>query len=154
MGITLYINQISKSTLEILKQNPKNLEFLYGIRWMPESELEIFQQESGLSKESFDREWETPALDLHKDFSEISYLLAGHLPDYADRHTAIPELQSRQDLMQLDSFMNFVTIEDSVWDGKPLVNAIFAGTQLSSDGADWYQTHQEVEEIVNRLNRK
>jgi Domain of unknown function (DUF1877) len=151
MGCTLYLQQISQSTLEILKREPDNLELFYEAQYMSVSDSDLVQTGGNPDRTQFIREWKTPSLDLHKYFPELTYLLAGHLPDYSDRQTAIPELQSRKDLMRKDNFMQFTIIESSCWDGKPLVNAIWTGTQFIEEGMEWYQTDKEVKEIINGL---
>jgi hypothetical protein len=91
---------------------------------------------------------------LHKYHPELTYILAGHIPDYSQKHLALPELQTRSELMQQDNFMNFLIIENSEWDGLPLVNALFAGATISTNkyGTDtWYQTPEQVGDILDGL---
>jgi Domain of unknown function (DUF1877) len=61
------------------------------------------------------------------------------------------ELQSRADLMQKNTFMQFFIIENSEWDGLPLVNAIWVGTPIGKEATDWYQTPEEISQILGGL---
>jgi hypothetical protein len=87
MGCTLYLQQISQSTLEILKREPDNLELFYEAQYMSVSDSDLVQTGGNPDRTQFIREWETPSLDLHKYFPELTYLLAGHLPDYFDLYS-------------------------------------------------------------------
>jgi hypothetical protein len=169
MGVTFYLKQISVSTLNILKQNPKQVELFYAAKWLPESSFwqrarywvgssaDAAKQDSEAQfgsasyRSQFVSEWEIPDLDLHKYFPELTYLLAGYIPDSSEGRLAIPELQSRPDLMQKKNFMEFFIIENSAWDGLPLVNAIWAGTQVGRKENNWYQTPEEVGCILDGL---
>lgn len=169
MGVTLYLKQISTSTLETLKQDPKQVELFYAAQWLPESSFwqratywtdssaNVVKQKSetqfGSSsrRDQFVGEWEVPDLDLHKYFPELTYLLAGYIPDSSEGRLALPELQLHPELMQKNTFMQFFIIENSEWDGLPLVNAIWAGTQIGREGINWYQTPEEVSQILNGL---
>jgi hypothetical protein len=169
MGVTLHLKQISTSTLETFKQDPKQVELFYAAQWLPESSFwqratywtdssaNVVKQESetqfGSSsrRDQFVSEWEVPDLDLHKYFPELTYLLAGYIPDSSEGRLALPELQLRPELMQKNTFMQFFIIEDSEWDSLPLVNAIWAGTQIGREGTNWYQTPEEVSQILNGL---
>jgi Domain of unknown function (DUF1877) len=188
MGITLYLKQISVSTLEILKQDPSYIELFYSAKSLSEpvfskkesdvinaylmakeakaqsnnpflaDMMKMAKQESEVKfddssfRDQFVAEWKTPALDLHKDFPDLTYLLAGYIPDYSERNYAIPELKSRSDFMKEDNFMNFLLIENSEWDGLPLVNAIFTGTAIGAEEfTSWYQTPEEVSMILDGL---
>jgi Domain of unknown function (DUF1877) len=169
MGVTVSLKQISPATLEILTQNPEQIELFSSAQWLPSSAA--WQRKSYLSEpyasqfkqdaqvkfsgsvyeEQFVTEWAIPELDLHKYWPELTYLLAGYIPVYSDRELSLPELQARSDLMEKSNFMEFLIIENSEWDGRPLVNAIFAGIQIGEQGADWYQTSEEVTQILDGL---
>lgn len=43
MGCTLYLQQISQSTLEILKREPDNLELFYEAQYMSVSDSDLVQ---------------------------------------------------------------------------------------------------------------
>jgi Domain of unknown function (DUF1877) len=188
MGITLYLKQISVSTLEILKQDSRNLEIFYSAKSISEISfskkeadiinaymmakqakaqsdnpllaemMKMAKQESEVKigdspfRDQFVTEWKTPALGLYKDFTDLTYLLAGYIPEYSERDYAITELKSRSDLMKEDNFMDFLLIENSEWDGLPLVNAIFTGTAIGTEElTSWYQTPEEVSRILAGL---
>ncbi len=151
MGITLHLKPILASTLEILKQNPEQVKLFYDSQYLSKSAVNSSLVTSTYADQFID-EWETPDLDLHKYYPEMSYLLGGYLEYYSERHLALPELQSRQDLMQKDNYMNFLIIEDSEWDGLPLVNAINAGMWIGEEeDYCWYQTPEEVGQILDGL---
>jgi Domain of unknown function (DUF1877) len=162
MGVTVSLKQISPLTLEIFKQDPKQVELFYDAQWLQSSAFcepyaSQFKQDAkaklsgSVYQEQFISEWAIADLDLHKYWPELTYLLAGYIPRYSDRDLALPELKVRSDLMEEGNFMEFLIIDNSNWDGRPLVNAIFSGTQIEKDGADWYQTPEEVKQILDAL---
>jgi Domain of unknown function (DUF1877) len=151
MGVTLHLKMISASMLEILKQEPKQVRLFYDSQYLTKSAVNSSFVVSTYVDRFID-EWETPDLDLHKYYPEMTYLLGGYLEDYSERHLALPELQSRQDLMQKDRYMNFLIIEESEWDGLPLVNAINVGIGIGQEeDCCWYQTPEEVGQILDGL---
>jgi hypothetical protein len=170
MGVTVSLKQISPSALDILIQDPAQLELFFAAKWLPSSpawrtrqycsELDAsqYQQEAKLKfsgsvyEEQFAAEWTLPELDVHKYWADMTYLLAGYIPSYSAKSLALPELQARSDLMKEDNFMEFLLIENSEWDKRPLVNAIFAGNFFGED-THWYQTPEEVGQISEGLQR-
>jgi Domain of unknown function (DUF1877) len=170
MGITLHLKQISVSTLTILQQDPKQVELFRSAEFLAESPFwqkrkwadssaddtkQWSDSKLGSSpyRDQFVAEWEIPDLDLHKSFPELTYLLAGFIPYTYQGIFALPELKSRPDLMQEETFMDFFIIESSAWDGLPLVNAIWAGTKIGEEGGSWYQTPEEVKQLLKGLRR-
>ncbi|MFB2971624.1 hypothetical protein ACE1CD_21895 [Aerosakkonema sp. BLCC-F183] len=98
-------------------------------------------------EEQFLSEWETPELDLHKNFQGLNFLLAGYIPGHVSSKWTIPELrafvgtQSQKPFLSSliqalvgtqspKDFLSFFAIENSQWDGLPLVNAIGAGNEI------------------------
>ena len=150
MGITLHLKQISSEILEIIKQDSIQVDIFYDAEWLTKDKLESKYGKS-THIDLFLSAWETSDLDLHKYYPHLTYVLAGHTTDYEQRHLALPELQARIDLMQEDNFMNFLMIEDSKWDGLPLVNALFKGVGIGKERATGYQTTEEVGTILDAL---
>jgi Domain of unknown function (DUF1877) len=150
MGITLHLKHISLETLEILKQDITQIDIFYDAEWPTKDKLEN-KYTSSTHLNLFLSEWETSDLDLHKYYPELTYILAGYIPDYGQRNLALPELQARSDLMQKDNFMDFLIIEDSEWDGLPLVNALWTGVGIGEERATWYQTPEQVGDILDAL---
>jgi Domain of unknown function (DUF1877) len=150
MGITLHLKHISPETLENLKQDPAEVEIFYDAEWLSKDKL-ANQYGNSTHLDLFLSEWEVSDLDLHKYYPELTYILAGHIPDYEQRHFALPELQVRSDLMGKDNFMDFLIIENSEWDGLPLVNALFAGVGIGEERATWYQMPEQVGDILDAL---
>ena len=168
MGVTVSLKQISPSTLDILIQNPAQLDLFFAAKWLPNSavwqnrpsystlDASQYQREAksqlnaSVHEERFAAEWTTPELDLHKYWADMTYLLAGYIPSYSAQDLALPELQARADLMKEDNFMEFLVIQNSEWDKRPLVNAIFAGIYLGED-TYWYQTPEAVGQIFEGL---
>ena len=129
MGITLRLKKISVSTLEVLRQNPEQVDFFYEAKWLKESaywqtitykcDLVVQQQaeekfSSFCYRKQFVGEWEIPELDLHKYFPELTYLLAGYIPYFSERLLALPELQSRRNLMKKNNFMKFFWVQNKL----------------------------------------
>ena len=76
----------------------------------------------------FLEDWEVPELDLHKYFEGLSFLLAGYSFTY-EKDLMLPELKSYI-RSPMQEFFQFLVIDNSAWDGLPLVNAIGAGEKL------------------------
>jgi Domain of unknown function (DUF1877) len=98
-------------------------------------------------------EWEMPELDLHKNFPELTYLLAGYVPGYVSSEWTIPEVKSMANQISTD-FLPFLVIEKSEWDSLPLVNALGSGTEINfkmSYGNPRYLLMDEVGEILDGL---
>ena len=127
-------------------------------------------------EKQFISEWETPELDLHKYFPELTYLLAGYIPAYYTSGWIIPELEklfihkvennsfsielipSQIKTMfsnnKYKDFLPFLAIENSEWDNLPLVNAIGAGKEIGYEtgyGPLKYLLPNEVGEILDGL---
>ncbi len=81
-------------------------------------------------EEQFLAEWETPELDLDKSWRQVTFLLAGYLPGGGDVHSQwkVPELIVDKEYDK--DFLPFLVIENSKWDGLPLVNAVGAGAGI------------------------
>jgi hypothetical protein len=98
-------------------------------------------------------EWETPELDLHKYFRELTYLLAGYIPSYFSSEWITPELISVARKNRND-FLPFLVIDNSKWDGLSLVNALGAGTEIGAEmgyGKARYLLTEEVGDILDGL---
>ncbi len=98
-------------------------------------------------------EWETPELDLHKYFPELTYLLAGYVPSYFPLEWIAPDITSIAHKNQ-NGFLPFLVVESSEWDGLPLVNALGAGTEISFEmgyGKPRYLLADEIGEILDGL---
>ncbi|MEH1831646.1 MAG: DUF1877 family protein [Nostoc sp.] len=166
MGIIGKIKQISKSTLELLREDPLLVSAFRDAKWLVKSTYGIGDEKTkqevkarfgklpksqGLSRfipgnrkqwkknydwqlleQQFLTEWENPELDLHKDWLELTFLLAGYVPGYyATSQGKIPELIVDKGYKK--DFLPFLVIENSAWDGMPLVNAFGAGTEISDE---------------------
>jgi len=91
MGITSHLKEISLATFERLKKEPALVEAFLSAKWLPEStfwetathwpaasaklikrncEQAFFRIPS--LREQFVSEWETPDLDLNKNFQELT----------------------------------------------------------------------------------
>ncbi|BCL38013.1 DUF1877 family protein [Nostoc sp. MS1] len=80
-------------------------------------------------EEQFLAEWATPELDLGKSWQEITFLLAGYIAAYYSMPQGkIPELRVEKGYKK--DFLPFIVIQNSQWDGKPLVNAFGAGKEI------------------------
>jgi hypothetical protein len=150
MGITLHLKHALPKTLEILKQDFSQIDIFYDAEWLTKDKLES-KYGNFTHIDLFLSEWETSDLDLYKYYPELTYILAGHIPDYSQRHLALPELQALPDLMQETNFMDFIIIENSDWDGLLLVNALWAGVGIGEERATWYQTPEQVGDILDAL---
>jgi Domain of unknown function (DUF1877) len=99
-------------------------------------------------------EWETPELDLHKYFPELTYLLAGYIPGGSvSSQWTIPELRLAAHQSKGD-FLRFSVVENSAWDTHPIVNALGAGTEINFEigyGKPRYLLTDEVGEILDGL---
>lgn len=155
MGITGQLKEICMPTLETLRQNPALVELFVCAKYLPESEAEFCQYP--MLREPFAAEWATPELDLDKYFSELTFLLAGYVPGYFSDSATVSELRGNSELMakaEGKDFIPFLVIENSEWDGLPLVNAIGAGAEVGSDlgyGKARYLLPNEVTQILNGL---
>jgi hypothetical protein len=101
-------------------------------------------------------EWESPELDLNKSWQELTFLLAGYVPGYyATSQGKIPELIVNKGYKK--DFLPFSVIENSAWDGMPLVNAFGAGTEIGDENETSYgpirylSPGDEVGEILDGL---
>lgn len=121
-------------------------------------------------KQQFLAEWEISELDLDKSWSELTCFLAGYRPGYISLW-AVPELNRfrrptsiRQSIIgklfslppsyQEKDFLNFLVVEESEWDGLPLINAVGAGTEINYPkdyGPMRYLLPHEIEQIMNGL---
>jgi hypothetical protein len=174
MGITCRLKQISILTLELIQQNPSLSSSFFDAQWLPESPFwqnskwldeiaEKTKQEASVKfeksikthtlKQQLLSEWEIPELDLHKYYPELTYLLAGYCPTYFPPDWIAPELLSVTRKTRND-FLPFLVVEKSEWDGRPLVNALGAGTEISFEmgyGKPRYLLAEEVGSILDGL---
>jgi Domain of unknown function (DUF1877) len=184
MSITCQIKRISISTLELIQQEPLLLSSLLDAKWVPESPFwqqnkwidesakktkqaaqvrfskslqDCNRWKNNYSLQALEQqllfEWETPELDLHKYFTELTYLLAGYVPSYFSSEWITPELISVARKNRND-FLPFLAIENSKWDGLPLVNALGAGTEIGAEmgyGKARYLLPEEVGDILDGL---
>ncbi|WP_392530448.1 DUF1877 family protein [Nostoc sp. C117] len=180
MGITGEIKQISASTLELFREDPLLISAFRDAQWLPESK-EVRERFAKLSKrqglsrfipgnrqqwknnhdwqaleQQFLAEWENPELDLHKCWLELTFLLAGYVPGYyATSQGKIPELIVDKGYKK--DFLPFSVIENSEWDGMPLVNAFGAGKEIGDKNETSYgpirylSPGDEVREILDGL---
>lgn len=155
MGITGQLKEICMPILEVLRQDPAFVELFMYAKYLPEFEEE-FRQFPAL-QDQFAAGWTTPELDLDKYFSELTFLLAGYIPGHTSELTTIPELRANGELMAKvgeKDFIPFLVIENSDWDGLPLVNAIGAGVEIGHDlgyGKARYLLPDEVTQVLNGL---
>ena len=165
MSITSKLKQITLPTLELLQQNPKLIDSFFDAELLPESSFwekakywdddsaKITKQQARArfgELDNYDWQtleiqsisvWETPELDLHKYFLELTYLLAGYIPAYYTKGWIIPELEKlflekaennnfslelRPPIVQkifrnshYKDFLPFLVIENSEWDNLP-----------------------------------
>ena len=160
MGIVCELKQISAPTLEVLKQSSSQVSSFFSARYStPEEELmddqnpflpSILEARLRSSEGQFIDEWKVPALSLHKYWVELSFLLAGYIPG---SDWTIPELRSLATQAKKD-FLPFLVIENSQWDGLPLVNVIGAGTKFgysTSYAPVQYLKPDEVEQLLHGL---
>lgn len=125
MGIIGELKQISASTLEVLRQEPRLVELFKAARYLPESAFwrqrtfwnddsaelvkkgsqEKFRRFRSVDKEKlqtlkkqFLLEWEIPELDLHKYWPELTFLLAGYIPGDFSSEWTIPELKVQKNV--------------------------------------------------------
>jgi len=181
MSIIGKIKIISSSTLELLREDPLLVAAFFDAQWWSESGEKINQEAKArfvnlpspqdlgwlipasplqwensydwqALEEQFLAEWETAELDLHKYWPEITFLLAGYVPGYVTSEWTVPELNV--DNKYEKEFLPFLLIENSAWDGLPLVNAFGAGAELAYSrdyGAVRYLVSSEVEQIFDGL---
>jgi len=105
-------------------------------------------------EELFLTEWEIPELDLHKYWSDLTFLLAGYDPCYYNKPQGkIPELIVEKGYKK--DFLPFLVIDNSQWDGKPLVNAFGAGKDIGYETGygpvRYLQAGDEVGQILDGL---
>ncbi|MGV0107647.1 DUF1877 domain-containing protein [Nostoc sp. DSM 114160] len=107
-------------------------------------------------EQRFLAEWENLELDLHKSWIELTFLLAGYVPGYyATSQGKIPELIVDQGYKK--DFLPFSVIENSAWDGMPLINAFGAGKEIGDENTTSYgpmrylSPGDEVGEILDGL---
>lgn len=106
-------------------------------------------------EKQFLEEWEVPALDLHKNFQALTFLLAGYIPGHYPGGWMLPEHRPYINQPYKD-FLPFLVINNSEWDGRPLVNAIGAGSELDYErgyGSVRYLLPNEIEQILDGLLR-
>lgn len=191
MGIVGQLKQISGLTLEYFRKDSSLVDLFLTAKWLPESAFwqstdyrdEKTKQEAQqkfekqkLSNEDkrrlialFLAEWETPELDLHKSWSELTFLLAGYIPVYVDSGYTIPELRNENNpkprnvwskifqpckYYENQTFLPFLVKFNSEWDGLPLVNAIGAGKEIgyrTDYGTIRYRLPDQVEQILDGL---
>jgi len=176
MGITSQLKEISLATFERLKKEPALVEAFLSAKWLPESTFwetathwpaasaELIKRNCETAffripslREQFVSEWETPDLYLNKNFQQLTFLLAGYIPGYIFDRATIPEIKANTYLMAKakgEDFFPFLVIDNSRWDGLPLVNAIGAGAEIGySTGyeAVRYLLPDEITRILNGL---
>lgn len=101
----------------------------------------------------FLQEWEVPELDLHKNFHQLTFLLAGYVPGFYSSGWLPLEFEVYSNQIDKD-FLPFLVVENSEWDNRPLVNAIGAGAELgykTGYGPVRYLLPTEVEQILHGL---
>jgi hypothetical protein len=125
--------------------------------------LRLFQQDTSLVESfinEFDSEIQTDIdkLELNQWFDVLTFLLAGYNPGYLTSEvTTILELRESKELMLASKnrdFAAFTVIEESKWDGLPLVNAFGAGVEIGDEmgyGKVRYLTSELVQEILRGL---
>lgn len=156
MGIEGAIKQISLPTLELLRNEPILVGAFYEAKLLPETTFwQRLRKKYNwkVLEQQFLAEWETPELDLHKYWQEITFLLAGYVPVSMASQWTIPELQEAAKKCRKD-FLSFSVIPNSRWDGLPLVNAFGAGREIDYE-KDYdpvrYLIPSEVAEIFDGL---
>jgi hypothetical protein len=116
-------------------------------KWIGNYNWEILEQQ-------FLSEWETPHLDLHKYFPELTFLMAGYVPGEVSSQWTIPEIKALFIDESHKYFLSFLVIENSEWDNLPLVNAIGAGKEIDYEtdyGQVRYLLTDEVGQILDGL---
>jgi Domain of unknown function (DUF1877) len=176
MSITLRLKRISHLTLELIQQDSSVLSLFFDSQWLPESPFwhqhkywnnESAEKTKQEARERFikslqDRTW------LEKDYNlqalesqllsewripELTYLLAGYVPGYVSSEWTTPELISVA-RKNRNGFLPFLVIENSEWDGLPLVNALGAGTEINFEmgyGKPRYLLMDEIGKILDGL---
>lgn len=143
------------STLEILRNNSASIELFASTQYS--TNFTEGSRQFAMFQEQFISEWATPELNVGKDFSELTFLLAGYVPGYVAELTTISELRENVELMTRakgKDFIPFLVIDNSGWDGLPLVNAIGAGVEIGRDlgyGKVRYLLPEEVIRVANGL---
>ncbi|HLP91679.1 MAG TPA: DUF1877 family protein [Nostocaceae cyanobacterium] len=140
---------LTGETAEILQQEARKA---FGN--LPNSSQQTQNYDWKALQQQFIAEWETPELDLEKLYPELTFLLAGYVPGYISSQWTIPELRTLANSQNQQDFLSFLVIENSQWDGLPLVNAIGAGTEIgysTSFGAVRYLETEEIRQIVDGL---
>lgn len=116
---------------------------------------EVFDYDWKALEKQFFEEWEVPELDLDKSFQELIFLLAGYISAYYSGGWLLPELKAYS-IQPGKDFLPFLVINNSELDGRPLVNAISAGAELSYKrdyGPVRYLLPSEVEQVLDGLRR-
>jgi hypothetical protein len=157
MSIHAELKQVSTSTLELLKHDLCLIDIFFTASWSPQSAFAQNGDEYDweLLETQFLDEWEIRELDLNKSFRQLNLLLAGYVPGNSSARWTVLELETLSSQIRSD-FLPFLVIENSQWDGLPLVNAIGAGTELDYDigyGALRYLMPNEVEQVLDGLQR-
>jgi len=143
MGIICQLKRISPEILDEFKNNPSQVEYFFKSRW-------------NRSVSPFASEWDVSPLDLHKHYGEyLTVLLAGYQPG-SDWSVKDKRLLIELIFAELrKSFPEFLVIDNSEWDGLPLVNAICSGRDVGPDlgyGPTRYLLPEEVEIIASALD--
>jgi hypothetical protein len=186
MSINGCLKQIATKTLALLKRTPFLTCALFDTKWLPESPVwnkpffwsgdgaERAKQEARLRfgrlpggynqrlgnydwedlERQFLAEWEIPELNLTRYWQPLTYLLSGYLPG----ETLIWIVQDLEGYKgdENKEFLPFLVVEESRWDGLPLINAFGGGTELdyeTSYGPVRYLLLHEVEQVSESLNR-
>lgn len=179
MGIVAKLKQISPSTLDKIKDESLLLDAFCLAKWLPDSEywqqqvregayvedldlqqkeMQIFQNMKWryrlkyfckfkwISQIEWDKleaefllEWKIPELDLHKWWLELHFLFTG---------------DNLYNSLMRDGFP-FLVMKNSMWDNRPLVNAVFAGTETAGEtgyGKARYLLSDEVKEVAEGLS--
>ena len=175
MGVTIRLVQVSTQTLDLLQRDDLLIDVFFEMEYVTDIE-DIEQSVDSISHpahrskydwrslgEQFLEDWELPELDLHKYFTELTFLLAGCAPDYPDYGPDYSEYEGQSwdqpEIKDLEpqgtGMLPFLVIPDSQWDGRPLVNAIFAGTTFEGGGDEspcaWYLLPDEVGQLLDGL---
>ncbi|MBO1346873.1 MAG: DUF1877 family protein [Hormoscilla sp. GUM202] len=142
MSIICELKRIPPEILDEFKNNPSQVEYFFNSRW-------------NRSVSPFASEWDVSPLDLHKYWDHMTVLLAG----YETRSGwSFKDKRLLNELIFAEyrkSWPEFLVIDNSQWDGLPLVNAIFSGRDVGPDlsyGPARYLLPEEVEIIASALD--
>lgn len=143
MVIICQLKQISPEILDEFKKNPSQVNWFFKSRW-------------DRSVSPFASEWDISPLDLNKHYWEdLTVLLAGY------QRASNWSVKDKRLLIELTfaeyrkSWPEFLVIDNSQWDGLPLVNAILSGREIGPDtgyGPARYLLPEEVEIIASALD--